>query len=211
VHLLRHPAATRPDFPAAFIAGLEDGLFPHSRSSEDDDQLEEERRLFYVGMTRARRKLILTSAGRRRVFGEYRASEPSRFLDEIPDHLMQRYDFVGYGSYGERAYGPSRGSWGSGGTVAARGSGGSGGSWGSRGTAAPPKARPAERTYAPEDEDQSQHATGLRLGMRVRHPQFGVGTVLGIEDHADDLKVTVRFAAVGVKRLLARFAKLEPA
>jgi DNA helicase-2/ATP-dependent DNA helicase PcrA len=71
--------------------------------------------------------------------------------------------------------------------------------------------RPAERTYAPEDEDQSQHSSGLRLGMRVRHPQFGIGTVLGIEDHADDLKVTVRFAAVGVKRLLAKFARLEGA
>ena len=118
---------------------------------------------------------------------------------------MQRYDFVGYGRYGERAYGPARGSWGLSGTGGARGCG----AWGSRGPAAPPKVRPAERTYAPEDEDQSQHATGLTLGMRVRHPQFGIGTVLGIEDHADDLKVTVRFAAVGVKRLLARFAKLE--
>jgi DNA helicase-2/ATP-dependent DNA helicase PcrA len=69
----------------------------------------------------------------------------------------------------------------------------------------------SERTYAPEDEDQSRHSSGLKLGMRVRHAQFGTGTVTGIEDHADDLKVTVRFASVGVKRLLAKFARLEPA
>jgi DNA helicase II / ATP-dependent DNA helicase PcrA len=230
VLLMTMHAAKGLEFPAVIIAGLEDGLFPHSRSSDDDDELEEERRLCYVGMTRARRRLILTSAGRRRVFGEYRASEPSRFLDEIPDHLMQRYDFVGAGSFGDRGYGGGRGAW---------GAGGSGGAWGSgdrsvagaRGRSASERAarggpyaggpgrpasaasstRPTERTYAPEDEDQSQHGSGLRLGMRVRHPQFGVGTVLGIEDHADDLKVTVRFAAVGVKRLLAKYAKLEGA
>ena len=97
VLLMTMHAAKGLEFPAVIIAGLEEGLFPHSRSSDDDDDLEEERRLCYVGMTRARRKLVLTSAGRRRVFGEYRASEPSRFLDEIPDHLVQRYDFVGYG------------------------------------------------------------------------------------------------------------------
>jgi DNA helicase II / ATP-dependent DNA helicase PcrA len=226
VLLMTMHAAKGLEFPAVIIAGLEEGLFPHSRSSEDDDDLEEERRLCYVGMTRARSKLVLTSAGRRRVFGEYRASEPSRFLDEVPDHLVQRYDFVGSGSYGDRAWGGGRaagsggGSWGSGdrSVAGARGRYASeraarGGPYGgAQGPAASgPAARSAERTYAPEDEDQSQHASGLKLGMRVRHPQFGIGTVLGIEDHADDLKVTVRFAAVGVKRLLAKYAKLEGA
>jgi len=193
VLLMTMHAAKGLEFPAVIIAGLEEGLFPHIRATDTDDDLEEERRLCYVGMTRARRKLVLTSAGRRRIFGEYRAAEPSRFLDEIPEHLVQRYDFVGYGSASERLY--------------------------NRGPRRPfdsprsPEAatRPAAPTHAPEDEDQSQHTSGLRLGMRVRHPQFGIGTVLGIEDHADDLKVTVRFAAAGVKRLLARFAKLEPA
>ena len=66
-----------------FIAGLEEGLFPHSRSREDEAELEEERRLCYVGMTRAETRLVLTSAARRRVFGEYQATEPSRFLDEV--------------------------------------------------------------------------------------------------------------------------------
>ena len=107
VLLMTLHAAKGLEFPAVIISGLEEGLFPHSRSADDDETLEEERRLCYVGMTRARRQLFLTSAGRRRVFGEYRATEPSRFLSEIPDALVQRYDFVGYGpSYGgSRGYG----------------------------------------------------------------------------------------------------------
>ena len=78
------------EFPVVILAGLEEGLFPHSRSSEDDEELEEERRLCYVGMTRARSRLVLTGAARRRVFGEYKASEPSRFIDEVPAELVDR-------------------------------------------------------------------------------------------------------------------------
>ena len=72
------------EFPVVVMAGLEEGLFPHSRSSDDEAELEEERRLCYVGITRAQRRLVLTSAARRRVFGEYQSTEPSRFIDEIP-------------------------------------------------------------------------------------------------------------------------------
>jgi len=206
VLLMTLHAAKGLEFPTVIIAGLEEGLFPHSRSSDDDETLEEERRLCYVGMTRARRQLFLTSAGRRRVFGEYRNSEPSRFLDEVPAALMQRYDFVGYGSYGgayATSYGGSRG--GFGGRESGRGNR-SGTPRGSRGASQ----HHADPVGKAEDEDQSAPASGLRLGMRVRHPQFGVGTVLGIEDHGDDLKLTVRFASVGAKRLLARYARLEP-
>src|SRR5436190_8013993 len=90
VWLMSMHAAKGLEFPVVFIAGMEDGLFPHSRSSEDEDELEEERRLFYVGMTRAEQRLFLTSAARRRVFGEYQATEPSRFLDEVPAELVER-------------------------------------------------------------------------------------------------------------------------
>src|SRR5258708_22563879 len=83
-------AAKGLEFPVVFIAGMEDGLFPHSRSVEDKDELEEERRLFYVGMTRAERRLFLTSAAPRRVFGEDQATEPSRFIDEVPAELVDR-------------------------------------------------------------------------------------------------------------------------
>src|SRR6202008_2331422 len=78
------------EFPVVILAGLEEGLFPHSRSSGDDQELEEERRLCYVGMTRARARLILSGPSPRRVFGEYRACEPSRFIDEVPAELLDR-------------------------------------------------------------------------------------------------------------------------
>jgi DNA helicase-2/ATP-dependent DNA helicase PcrA len=181
------------EFPTVILAGLEEGLFPHSRSSEDDEELEEERRLCYVGMTRARHRLVLTGAARRRVFGEYQASEPSRFIDEIPPLLLERR------------------------TPAASQSGGYQGSFphyefrtnpygrGRRG-----RSREEEPVYAYEDENQ---ATGmaLRPGMRVRHPQFGVGSVVSVEALDDDTKLVVRFAAVGQKTLRAKYARLEPA
>src|SRR5438309_1085508 len=78
------------EFPTVVLAGLEEGLFPHSRSRDDEEELEEERRLCYVGMTRARANLVLTGAARRRIFGEYQSSEPSRFIDEVPAELLDR-------------------------------------------------------------------------------------------------------------------------
>lgn len=182
------------EFPAVFLTGLEEGLFPHSRSADEDDDLEEERRLCYVGMTRARVRLFLSHASRRRVFGEYRAAAPSRFLAEVPEELVRQLDVSAEGrrgwstgGYGENVYGGRRGS-----------------AYGR-----PRPVREAEPTYAPENEDQSD--AGPRLGMRVRHPQFGVGTILGIEGEGEGLKLMVRFASVGTKRLLARFARLERA
>jgi ATP-dependent DNA helicase UvrD/PcrA len=181
------------EFPVVILAGLEEGLFPHSRSSDDQEELEEERRLCYVGMTRARSKLVLTGAARRRVFGEYQSSKPSRFIDEVPAELVDRIqpsftaspyqgNFAHY-EFRTNPYGRGR-----------RGS----------------RVREEETAYAYEDEDQST-GMALRAGMRVRHPQFGVGSVVSIEALHDDTKLVVRFAAVGVKTLRAKFAKLEPA
>jgi ATP-dependent DNA helicase UvrD/PcrA len=181
------------EFPVVIMAGLEEGLFPHSRSSESEEELEEERRLCYVGMTRARSRLVLTGAARRRTFGEYHASNPSCFLDEIPDELINRQtpsyssssyqgNFAHY-EFRTNPYGRGR-----------RGGGD----------------RVKEATYAYEDEDQSS-GINLKLGMKVRHPQFGIGTVLSVEALDDDTKLVVRFAAVGTKTLRAKYAKLEPA
>src|SRR5262249_1021184 len=181
------------EFPVVVLAGLEEGLFPHSRSSEDQEELEEERRLCYVGMTRARSRLVLTGAARRRIFGEYQSSEPSRFVDEVPAELVDRvaasYSSSSYQGnfphyeFRTNPYGRGR-----------------------RGD----RVREAAATYAYEDEDQST-GMALRLGMKVRHPQFGVGTVLSVEALDDDTKLVVRFAAVGQKTLRARYARLEPA
>jgi DNA helicase-2/ATP-dependent DNA helicase PcrA len=184
------------EFPVVVLAGLEEGLFPHSRSNEDEEELEEERRLCYVGMTRARSRLILTGAARRRVFGEYKSSEPSRFIDEVPAELIERiapsFSTSSYQS-GFAHYDFKTNPYGRGGR---RGGG--------------DRVRESSPTYAYEDEDQST-GLALKLGMKVRHPQFGVGTVLSIEALDDDTKLVVRFVSVGQKTLRAKFARLEPA
>jgi DNA helicase-2/ATP-dependent DNA helicase PcrA len=186
------------EFPTVIIGGLEEGLFPHSRSVDDDAELEEERRLCYVGLTRAERQIVLTSAARRRVFGDYQSTEPSRFLDEIPPELIDEVPTAAYSSaasYGGRQTRDGGYGYGSGRSF--------------------DRFRRQERrepapSYAYEDEDQSSPA-GLKAGLRVRHAQFGVGTVVSVEPLDDDTKLVVRFAAVGTKTLRAKYAKLEPA
>jgi DNA helicase-2/ATP-dependent DNA helicase PcrA len=194
VILMTMHAAKGLEFPVVVIAGLEEGLFPHSRSAEDEAELEEERRLCYVGMTRARRRLLLTAASRRRWYGDYRASAPSRFIDEVPDELMERIEprvpsFYQQGSSPgfefranpyRRPQGPPRG---------------------------PQRVREGAPSYKYEDEDQS--SAGMQAGTRVRHPQFGVGTVLSVEAMDGDAKLVVKFLGIGTKRLLAKYAKLE--
>jgi DNA helicase-2/ATP-dependent DNA helicase PcrA len=187
--LMSMHAAKGLEFPVVIVAGMEEGLFPHARSTEDEDEIEEERRLCYVCLTRAKEKLILTGAARRRVFGEYRVTEPSRFLDEVPAALLHRQEpIVAQPSWVGSRYELRN-------------------PYARRGAQARESATPFT---AYEHEDQS--ASGVRAGMRVRHKQFGVGTVVGVEEHGDnDYKVTVRFASVGTKKLIASFAKLEPA
>jgi DNA helicase-2/ATP-dependent DNA helicase PcrA len=176
------------EFPVVVLAGLEEGLFPHSRSNDDEEELEEERRLCYVGMTRARRRLILTGAARRRVFGEYQASQPSRFINEVPQELIERIapaysPYQGNFSHYEFKTDPY--------------------GRGHRG-----RVREEQPTYAYENEDQSTGFT-LRPGMRVRHPQFGVGSVITVELLDDDTKLVVRFVSAGQKTLRAKYARLE--
>ncbi len=191
VWMMTMHAAKGLEFPVVIIAGLEEGLFPHSRAGDDVEEIEEERRLCYVGMTRAQSNLVLTSASRRRVFGEYQSTEPSRFLDEIPAELVERIA-PAYSSSYQSAFSHSHYEFRTN-PYARKGRG----------------VKEREASYAYENEDQS--AFGLRTGMRVRHQQFGVGTVMAVEEHNDDLKVTVRFASVGLKKLLSKYAKLEPA
>ena len=178
------------EFPVVIMAGLEEGLFPHSRSSDDEAELEEERRLCYVGITRAQRRLVLTSAARRRVFGDYQSNDPSRFIDEIPSDLMEEIPatFVSphrssFSQSRANPYGRARGG---------------------------RRAREEPAPYAYEDEDQSAPGD-LRPGARVRHPTFGEGTVLSVEPLEDDTKLVVRFASVGQKTLRTKFARLEGA
>ena len=193
VWLMTLHAAKGLEFPLVVLAGMEDGLFPHSRTLDDEEGLEEERRLCYVGMTRAERRLVLTGAARRRLFGEYQATEPSRFLFEIPPELVRVVEPVhsprpldagyGYVDTPRRPYG---------------GGGGRG-----------RRKRYEQPATFYDDADEDQSAGGISRGARVRHPKFGVGTVVGVEPAGGDLKVSIRFTGIGVKKILARYAKLE--
>jgi DNA helicase II / ATP-dependent DNA helicase PcrA len=183
------------EFPVVVLAGLEEGLFPHSRSADDEAELEEERRLCYVGITRARSRLVLTSASRRRVFGEYQNSQPSRFLEEIPPDLIEQEL-----SIHSSPFRGTRGGWEYRTNPYGRRGGGA-----RRG---PDRMREDTGTFDYENEDQSR-AAALRPGAKVRHGRFGVGTVLAVEPLDDDVKLVVRFASVGQKTLRAKYAKLE--
>jgi len=184
-------AAKGLEFPSIIISGLEEGLFPHAHVSEDEEEVEEERRLFYVGLTRAQRQVLITGAARRRLFGEYQSTDPSRFVDEIPSALV---DTQLSPSLSASSASPAYDSSLRFGASAHRSN-----------RKLPRKHSGSGFSY--EDEDQSLQT--VRPGLRVRHPLFGVGTVTAVEEQADDLKVTVRFIQVGSKKLMARYAKLE--
>jgi DNA helicase-2/ATP-dependent DNA helicase PcrA len=194
VMLMTLHSAKGLEFPVVVLAGLEEGLFPHSRSAEDEAEMEEERRLCYVGITRARARLVLTNAARRRVFGEYQSTEASRFIEEIPPDLI-RQELPSYSS----SYQAPRSGWEYRPNPYQR--------RGSRGGASSTHEQTAVYTY--EDEDQSAQATTFRTGAKVKHAQFGVGTVVTVEELDDDVKLVVRFTSVGQKTLRARYAKLE--
>jgi len=171
---------------------MEEGLFPHSRSAEDEEEVEEERRVCYVCLTRARQRLILTGAARRRVFGEYQQTQPSRFLSEIPDELIERVEPAAQQPRWHATPYELRNPYG-------------------RRQGHGARARDTDgRAFSYEEENQSASGA-VHTGMKVRHRQFGVGTVVAVEDQGDDFKVTVRFAAVGTKKLMARYAGLERA
>jgi DNA helicase-2/ATP-dependent DNA helicase PcrA len=192
-------AAKGLEFPIVIMAGLEEGLFPHVRASEDEEDLEEERRLCYVGMTRAGSRLVLTGAARRRVFGEYQGTEPSRFIEEIPAALVERiapaWVSPAQAQFRHEHYAFRTNPYG-------RRKGGGRGTW---------REESPEYGQAFSYENEDQSAEALRLGMRVRHEQFGIGTVVAVEAYHDDQKVTVRFNGAGVKKLIARYAKLTRA
>jgi DNA helicase II / ATP-dependent DNA helicase PcrA len=193
VLLMTMHSAKGLEFPVVAIAGMEEGLFPHSRASQDEAELEEERRLCYVGITRARTRLVLTSAARRRVFGDYQGTQPSRFLEEIPADLLEQ-EFSSFSS----PYASTRGGWDYRANPYGRGRGpGRGG-----------RAREEVDAFDYSHEDQSVPA-GLAPGRKVKHGQFGVGTVMSVEELDDDTKLVVRFVSVGTKTLRAKYAKLE--
>ncbi|HEY2377435.1 MAG TPA: UvrD-helicase domain-containing protein [Gemmatimonadaceae bacterium] len=204
------------EFPVVFISGLEDGLFPLARAYDEPAQLEEERRLFYVGITRAERKLYLTYAEERRRNGELLASKPSSFVESIPDAMLDKRSTVKVRSTGRSAMrGPSLG-WG-GGRRSGRDSGrfsfddGFDAPFPPSAAARRPGTPVTREGYFPDDENASQDAPIIAVGARVRHRKFGAGTIAELAGSGRELKAKVDFddESVGRKTLVVAQANLE--
>jgi DNA helicase II / ATP-dependent DNA helicase PcrA len=185
------------EWPVVVLTGLEHGLFPLARAEEQPSGLEEERRLCYVGLTRAKDKLYLTWARARRRGGELRPGIASRFLKAIPPGIVEERRTTSL-------WAPD---WGSGRT-GGRAEGRSDRDWKSYGHDVEPSVRPSAR---PPEEEASQDSPRYVKGERVRHRRFGSGTIQGLMGTGRDLKVSVAFddEEVGVKQLLVAYAGLE--
>ena len=205
------------EFPAVFVTGMEDGTFPHQRSLGDETELEEERRLAYVAITRARERLYLTRAAVRSAWGTPQEMPPSRFLDDIPAELLdvrraatsgERMRASYGGSYGSGSYGRSRGSdgrdpWGDADT-GAFGSGRGGASAQPAGVRKVTRMGVAPAAAATEDKP----VLALKVGDRVKHATLGAGTVTGVEGEGPRTVARIRFG-MAEKRLLVRMAPME--
>ena len=212
-------AAKGLEFPYVFLIGMEEGIFPHVRAQSDPDELEEERRLAYVGITRAQQKLHVSHAWSRSLFGSTQYNPSSRFLDEIPQELQeQKGNVTGRSSYGRQSYRD-------------RDSGGSSGG-GSSSSAGAYRPRYGDQTDAQSREAAAAHrervvdaaiAAGqrlapqpsnsqllaLRVGDDVEHPSFGEGVIINIEGSGDKAEATIRFRDVGTKHLALAWAPLK--
>jgi len=183
VSLLTAHSAKGLEFSCVFMTGMEEGIFPHSSSARSEEGVEEERRLCYVGMTRAMDELELCWASERRRYGERSYQQPSRFLQEIPDELVEITQSQAQPGGGRRRSsqpefdeyaqdGPS-----------------------------------IDYTYNQEGADEIV----IQRGMRVRHPVFGLGNVIAVIGNGLDQKLRIQFDRAGVKTVMLRFANLEPA
>jgi DNA helicase-2/ATP-dependent DNA helicase PcrA len=206
------------EFPCVFMIGLEDGIFPHMRTLAEPDQLEEERRLAYVGITRARERLYLSHAWARTMFGSTQYNPPSRFLDEIPAQLVEsiqgsrRPSRSSSDSSSGRTWGANRGSgggiWGSGGRSRSDDDDWSGSIIGGGGRSHRDEVVEASLKPTPPAPSGAD-SIGLKAGDDVRHGKFGEGVILAIEGVGDKAEAVVRFPGVGEKRLLLAWAPLE--
>jgi len=218
VVLMTMHSAKGLEFPTVFIVGMEEGVFPHSRAFQDNDELEEERRLAYVGITRAEKQLFLSCARMRTLFGRTTANQPSRFIEEIPEELKEdtaktqdRFQRGGSevgGAYGGRGFsGGSRGNFGGRSGVAGAAPIGSG----STASAA------TSKSSVTVTSGGAQRVTGAgaaaagdyKAGDKVSHGKWGTGTVVAVKGTGNDTELQIAFPApVGVKRLLAGFAPI---
>ncbi|MEJ7720535.1 MAG: 3'-5' exonuclease [Ilumatobacteraceae bacterium] len=199
VVLLTLHSAKGLEFATVFLIGMEDGIFPHIRSLTEPDELAEERRLAYVGITRAERRLYLTSAWSRTMFGTTMYNVPSRFLDEIPSELLDEQ--------GDRA-GDRAGRACAAVTVARRRTAAGVTRRGPTSTASgwsTPRWRPGGSAPAPSKSQE----LGLRIGDDVEHPAFGEGVVIDIQGSGDNMEATINFPGSGTKHLALEWAPLR--
>ncbi|PYQ31250.1 MAG: ATP-dependent DNA helicase PcrA [Acidobacteria bacterium] len=201
VTLMTLHAAKGLEFKVVFLAGMEEGVLPHSQSLDANDELEEERRLCYVGMTRARELLYCLHAHERRLHGKFREQSPSPFLSEIPESVREEVRLASsfrapQGSWREQPMRPQQAP--------------------ARATGvmqffqnAPVRFDPAAINAA--KPQPSGGGAELKRGQRVRHEQFGVGTILTMEGSGPDAKLSVYFERHGTKKFVAKFAKLTRA
>jgi DNA helicase-2/ATP-dependent DNA helicase PcrA len=196
VQLMTVHAAKGLEFDCVFITGMEEGLFPHENSMSDFDGLEEERRLMYVAITRARQRLYMSHSQTRMLHGQTRYNLKSRFYDELPEGALKWLTPKNQG------FAPSAFGYG-GGYATSRGAGGGssygGGGFGKESFASPP---------VPPQKAAPSH--GLRSGMQVFHNKFGEGTVVALEGTGDDARAQINFPRHGVKWLALSVAKLTP-
>lgn len=170
------------EFPIVFIAGAEEGIFPHSRSLVDGAALEEERRLMYVAITRAKEKLYISRAYERYNFGSYSANPKSRFLKEIPEEFLENAERKDHAA--KSIFSGSSGS-----------GFGSFGNMFSSGTSSTPK----------PPVHKKNNASDFSVGMRVRHPQYGTGTIVGIKENIGD----IAFSGMGIKKMNLEIAPIN--
>jgi DNA helicase-2/ATP-dependent DNA helicase PcrA len=237
VTLMTLHSAKGLEFGLVFLIGLEEGLFPHSRAFNDPDQMEEERRLCYVGMTRAMDHLVLSNARYRRRYGTDMpdATVPSRFLEEVPPQLLEElgtssrarqaasYQSADYGerhfsyededqsapSYGSKTRGPRT-------APSLRGSGSNGGYTGPKYNSIDNIAeffasRGKKFTKPQVPVEKASSGSSFRPGQRVKHPKYGEGVVYRREGEGENAKITVQFPRFGLKKLVEKYAHLERA
>ncbi|MDB5861119.1 MAG: uvrD [Ramlibacter sp.] len=193
VQLMTVHAAKGLEFDGVFVTGLEEGLFPSERSLADPDGLEEERRLMYVAITRARKRLYLSYSQTRLLHGQTRYNVKSRFFDELPESALKWLTPKNQ-SFGGSAFGYGMG------YPTSRGSGGSATSYGRSETFANPP--------VPQQRAAAEH--GLKPGLKVFHAKFGEGTVLTLEGSGTDARAQINFPRHGAKWLALSVAKLTP-
>ncbi|MCO8125676.1 DNA helicase PcrA [Acidimicrobiia bacterium EGI L10123] len=213
VTLMTLHSAKGLEYPIVFLVGLEDGIFPHLRTLTEPDQLEEERRLAYVGITRAMHHLHITHAWSRTLFGGTQYNPPSRFLDEIPPELVEEIGGRQRASRGGRTYsggGSERAGRRAGGWTEPEGRTFGRGDRKERMDAG--RDRIVENALAARDApapSSGAEALGLKVGDDVHHATFGDGVIIDIEGAGDKAEATIRFVDVGEKRLLLSWSPLE--